>query len=147
MSICDYVHKHADMIIAKRRKQLNGKSSFFTSIQFTSHYPVHNTPSIAQPLGKNEEDVSHETTSVSGKKLLDFLDILLLSRDEDGKPLSDEFIRDQVDTFLFAGQVWGWSGGPFCCESRRPSQSFTHSYTHVCVTHNNIYATQCVYSQ
>jgi cytochrome P450 len=34
---------------------------------------------------------------------LDFLDILLTARDEDGVGLSDQEIRDEVDTFLFGG--------------------------------------------
>ena len=37
-------------------------------------------------------------------KCLDFLDILLTARDEEGKGLSDREIRDEVDTFLFEGE-------------------------------------------
>ena len=37
------------------------------------------------------------------KKMLDFLDILLVARDEQGKGLTDLEIRDEVDTFLFEG--------------------------------------------
>ncbi|XP_003796670.1 phylloquinone omega-hydroxylase CYP4F11-like isoform X1 [Otolemur garnettii] len=36
-------------------------------------------------------------------KTLDFIDVLLLSKDEDGKTLSDEDIRSQADTFMFGG--------------------------------------------
>ena len=40
------------------------------------------------------------------KRHLDFLDILLLARDDDGKGLTDQEIRDEVDTFLFEGYVY-----------------------------------------
>jgi cytochrome P450 len=38
---------------------------------------------------------------------LDFLDILLTCRDADGKGLSDLEIREEADTFLFAGDTRG----------------------------------------
>uniref|UniRef100_A0A8C2VEF8 Cytochrome P450 family 4 subfamily F member 2 n=1 Tax=Chinchilla lanigera TaxID=34839 RepID=A0A8C2VEF8_CHILA len=37
-------------------------------------------------------------------KTLDFIDVLLLSNDEDGKELSDEDIRAEADTFMFEGE-------------------------------------------
>lgn len=33
----------------------------------------------------------------------DFLDVLLMAKDEDGKGLTDQEIQDEVDTFLFEG--------------------------------------------
>ncbi|KAJ8798151.1 hypothetical protein J1605_016784 [Eschrichtius robustus] len=40
-------------------------------------------------------------------KTLDFIDVLLLARDEDGKELSDEDIRAEADTFMFEGEDMG----------------------------------------
>lgn len=41
------------------------------------------------------------------KKKMAFLDHLLRYRDEQGQPLSDDFIRHEVDTIMFAVSFWG----------------------------------------
>ena len=42
-------------------------------------------------------------SSTKGKRCLDFLDILLTAKDENGVGLSSLEIRNEVDTFLFEG--------------------------------------------
>ena len=75
--LCDLVHEYAEEVITKRRAAI-----------------------------KSEDKEGSQTFMegiVKGRKYFDFLDILLMARDEDGNGMSDLEIRNEVDTFMFEG--------------------------------------------
>ena len=79
---CQVVHDYAETVIKERKKALK--------------------------IG--EADKGSEARVLKKKNHLDFIDILLKARDEDGRGLTDMEIRDEVDTFLFAGHDTTSSG-------------------------------------
>ncbi|XP_019640802.1 PREDICTED: cytochrome P450 4A10-like [Branchiostoma belcheri] len=62
---------------------------------------VHDTANSV--IRKRREELERDPETLAEKKRLDFIDILLTARDEDGRGMTDDEIREQVDTFLFAG--------------------------------------------
>ncbi|XP_008563346.1 PREDICTED: leukotriene-B4 omega-hydroxylase 3-like, partial [Galeopterus variegatus] len=77
---CRLVHDFTDAVIQERRRTL----------------PDHGVDDFLKAKAKT--------------KTLDFIDVLLLSKDEDGKDLSDEDIRAEADTFMFEGHDTTASG-------------------------------------
>ncbi|KAM6218089.1 cytochrome P450 4F3-like isoform 4-T4 [Rhynchocyon petersi] len=58
----------------------------------------------------SEQGVDDFLKAKAKTKTLDFIDVLLLSKDEDGNKLSDEDIRAEANTFMFAGHDTTASG-------------------------------------
>ncbi|XP_040820612.1 cytochrome P450 4F2-like [Ochotona curzoniae] len=77
---CDLVHSFTDAVIQERRHTLASQG------------------------------VDNFLKAKTKAKTLDFIDILLLSKGEDGKQLSDDDIRAEADTFMFAGHDTTASG-------------------------------------
>ncbi|XP_053103595.1 cytochrome P450 4B1-like isoform X2 [Hemicordylus capensis] len=67
---------------------------------------------------KNEQELE----KILKKRRLDFLDILLCAKDENGNPLSAEDLRAEVDTFMFEGHDTTASGISwlFYCMAQNP---------------------------
>uniref|UniRef100_A0A5F4W1Y9 Cytochrome P450 family 4 subfamily F member 12 n=1 Tax=Callithrix jacchus TaxID=9483 RepID=A0A5F4W1Y9_CALJA len=56
------------------------------------------------------QDIDDFLKDKAKSKTLDFIDVLLLSKNEDGRELSDEDIRAEADTFMFGGHDTTASG-------------------------------------
>ncbi|KAM8931001.1 cytochrome P450 4B1-like [Pelodytes ibericus] len=74
---------------------------------------------------ERKESLKHDTNleNIQKKRYLDFLDILLCAKDENGQGLSDEDLRAEVDTFMFEGHDTTASGISwiFYCLAKYPN--------------------------
>ncbi|XP_045197237.2 leukotriene-B4 omega-hydroxylase 3-like isoform X2 [Mercenaria mercenaria] len=59
--------------------------------------------SVAEEIIDKRKDTLEQTRKPTSSRYIDFLDILLTARDEEGRGLSRLEIRNEVDTFLFEG--------------------------------------------
>ncbi|KAL4648589.1 leukotriene-B(4) omega-hydroxylase 2-like [Arapaima gigas] len=75
--------------------------------QFTASVVQKRRATLHQQGQSDQQPREGETR---GKKVTDFIDVLLLSRDEDGKGLTDEEIKAEADTFMFEGHDTTASG-------------------------------------
>ena len=84
----------------------------FSESNSSSYNPIHRfTRTVvqerrAQLLHRGEPESHTDTTGGEEKKkkrVADFIDLLLLSNDEDGHGLTDEEIKAEADTFMFGG--------------------------------------------
>ena len=84
--ICKFAHDHSRMVIHERKKELEH--------------------------GIEEQNLVFECQVKSKRKgrYLDFLNILLTAKDDEGKGLTDQEIQDEVDTFMFEGHYTTTSG-------------------------------------
>ncbi|XP_017473099.1 PREDICTED: cytochrome P450 4ae1 isoform X2 [Rhagoletis zephyria] len=86
----EIMHRFTETIITERRMMLQNKSNL------------------------NTEVVSTQTEDIGLKPRLALLDVLLQATTTEGQPLTDDEIRDEVNTFMFEGHDTTTSAISFC---------------------------------
>ena len=102
-ALCDRMHSIADSFIDRRCEELKGRTAQDVSRGSGRRENNNNNNNNNNNSSSNKAASATASKTASKKLRLDFLDRLILARDEDGQPLTREEIRHQVDTFLFAG--------------------------------------------
>ncbi|KAH9504366.1 Cytochrome P450 4F4 [Bulinus truncatus] len=114
-SISPHFHDHIDFLY-----RLTSHGKRFYKLCNVAH------KASEEIITKRKQELEKDPDLVSKKKLKDFLDILLTAKDEDGQGLSPLEIRNEVDTFFFAGHdttasgmtwiIYALAGHPECQE-------------------------------
>ncbi|XP_077862946.1 cytochrome P450 4F2-like [Saccoglossus kowalevskii] len=68
----------------------------------------------ARVIQERKQALQQSGDDKPARKYIDFLDILLSAKDEDGNGLSDQELQDEVDTFMFEGHDTTASGLSWC---------------------------------